>query len=253
MNPRLVGIAFRPAIRRAARAALIGRSRKRHSLGVGRFTRADVNEVLKETWGVYDRLSPEVPREAKVGSQMNVLLSCLTVACLEVLMARGTEREYAIELIGDVAWKVYERWGRIPIALARLRTPNPRDRMRLSVNMFLRFPFSPPGYRFERLPSDEGIALDMIRCPVAEYMRGQSASDLCVGTWCNLDFALAEMWGGWLERSDTLAAGCRSCNFHFKANTRNSDKRSAGGATPNPSLQPTGYGVPPPPAAELKR
>jgi ubiquinone biosynthesis protein len=151
---------------------------------------------------------------------MNMLLSCVTLACFRVFMATGIEREYAIELIGDMAWIIYEKWGRFPILIARLLTRDPREQLRMSVNMFLRFPFTPPGYVFERLPSSDGISLDMLRCPVAEYFHKQDASDLCVGTWCNLDFALAEMWGGWLERTETLAVGCARCDFRFRANAR---------------------------------
>jgi hypothetical protein len=62
--------------------------------------------------------------------------------------------------------------------------------------MFLRFPFNAPGYRFEKLPDKTATALNMLRCPVADYFRERSAADLCVGSWCNLDYALAEMWGG---------------------------------------------------------
>jgi hypothetical protein len=46
----------------------------------------------------------------------------------------------------------------------------------------------------------------MQRCPVAEYLGSRGAADLCAGSWCNLDYALAEMWGGTLERSGTLVA-----------------------------------------------
>ncbi|MBL6748913.1 MAG: L-2-amino-thiazoline-4-carboxylic acid hydrolase [Nevskia sp.] len=56
----------------------------------------------------------------------------------------------------------------------------------------------------------------MLHCPIADYFESQGASDLCVGTWCNLDFALAEMWGGRLERHETLSAGCARCDFRFK-------------------------------------
>jgi len=40
-------------------------------------------------------------------------------------------------------------------------------------------------------------------------------------SWCNLDFALVEMWGGKLERSETLASGCNRCDFRFKVDSRN--------------------------------
>jgi len=220
MNTTLLKLIYRPVTRQAAHASLVGRSRDRHSPDKGRFTRAEVDNILKQVWQTYDQLAPFVPQEPKLGNQMNMLLSCVTLACFRVFMATGTEREYAIELIGDMAWKVYEKWGRFPILIARLLTRDPRKQLRMSVNMFLRFPFTPPGYVFERLPSSDGISLDMLRCPVAEYFHKQDASDLCVGTWCNLDFALAEMWGGWLERTETLAAGSTRCDFCFKANAR---------------------------------
>lgn len=220
MNITLLKLFYRPVTRQAARASLVGRSRDRYSPEKGRFTRADADNILKQAWQTYDQLAPFVPQEPKPGNQMNMLLSCVTLACFRVLMATGTEKAYAIELIGDMAWKVYEKWGRFPILIARLLARDPREQLRMSVNMFLRFPFTPPGYVFERLPSTYGISLDMLRCPVAEYFHKQDASDLCIGTWCNLDFALAEMWGGWLERTETLAAGCARCDFRFRANAR---------------------------------
>lgn len=219
MNPSLIKTIYRPVTRQAALEGLVGRNRNRHEPNKGRFTRTEVDDILKQAWQTYDQFAPLVPREPKFGNRMNMLLACVTLACFRVLMAIGVEREYAVELIGDMAWKVYERWGRLPILAARLLTRDPRERLRMSVNMFSRFPFTPPGYLFERLPSNDGIALDMLRCPVAEYFRKQDASDLCMGTWCNLDFALAEMWGGRLERTETLAAGCARCDFRFKANT----------------------------------
>lgn len=220
MNTTLLKLIYRPVTRQAARAGLLGRSRDRHNPDKGRFAPAEVDNILKKVWQTYDQLAPFVPQEPKLGNRMNMLLSCVTLACFRVLLATGTVREYAIELIGDTAWKVYEKWGRLPILIARLSTRDPREQLRMSVNMFLRFPFTPPGYVFERLPSSDGISLDMLRCPVAEYFHKQDASDLCIGTWCNLDFALAEMWGGWLERAETLAAGCARCDFRFKANAR---------------------------------
>jgi hypothetical protein len=217
MKPGLVKTIYRRSVRRAAHRALVGRLRDRERQDEGRFTRADVDELLKQTWVAYDQIAPEVPHEPKIGNRVNMLLAAMTLAFLQVLIASGRGRAYAIELVGDVAWKVYERWGRIPLVVARLRSRDPRERMRISVDMFLRFPFTPPGYLFNRLPSEEGISLDMLRCPVADYLRREEASDLCIGTWCNLDFPLAEMWGGRLERTKTLAAGCERCDFRFKA------------------------------------
>jgi len=66
--------------------------------------------------------------------------------------------------------------------------------------MFLRFPFNPPGYLRQDQPEPQGRALDILRCPVAEYLAAHGAADLAAGSWCNLDFPLARMWGGTLQR-----------------------------------------------------
>ena len=57
----------------------------------------------------------------------------------------------------------------------------------------------------------------MLRCPVAEYLAAHDASDRTVATWCNLDFPLARMWGGELERHSTLAGGANRCDLRFRA------------------------------------
>lgn len=208
---------FQPVIRTAAISGLAGRARDRSQPSRGRFTRAEVHGLLAQVWKKYDLLSRAVPRQSALGNQMNLYLSCVTLSCLQTLLEHGVERSYALSLIGDMAWRVYEKWGAVPFLFARLLKRGPRERMRYAVNAFLRFPFSPPGYLLDRLPSDDGISFNIKKCIVAEYFRSQQAEDLCVGTWCNLDFALAEMWGGWLERTQTLAGGAPHCDFRFKA------------------------------------
>jgi L-2-amino-thiazoline-4-carboxylic acid hydrolase len=220
MNPALLKLVYCHSVGRSARAALIGRSRSRNNSESGRFTTADVSNILDRVWAGYDELAGTVPRAPTVGSRMNLLLACMTYSCFRTLLSMDVERPYAVELIGDIAWNLYEKWGRLPRAIARLWRRDPREQLRLCVNLFLRFPFGPPGYRFNRLPSSQGVSFDITHCPVASYLKKRDAADLCVGTWCNLDFALAEMWGGRLERGETLAAGRARCDFRFKVGAR---------------------------------
>ncbi len=207
---------YQPVITRAARLVFVGKSRSRSRHEHGRFTVREVNELVRAAWKRLDQIVPNLPKEPTLGSRMNVMLACLSLSMLEVLVERGTERPYAIELISDAAWRVYQIWAIVPKFFARLLARNAGKRMGMCVNAFLRFPFNPPGYRFERLPSDCGIAFNILTCPVASYLQKQNAADLCTGSWCNLDFALAEMWGGKLERTGTLAEGRVHCDFHFK-------------------------------------
>lgn len=210
-----VHLLFRPTVRWAAHQVLPGRNRSRRQPERGRFTHADVDSILVETWHRYVELAPAAPEEPTLGSRMNVHLAVLSLACFQTLRAHGAEQPYAIELFADMAWAIYAQWGRIPDSVARLLAQTPLQRLRLDVAAFLRFPFNPPGYAIERLADGEGVAFNVRRCPIAEYFQAHGAADLCVASWCNLDYALAEMWGGHLERSGTLANGDAFCDFRF--------------------------------------
>jgi hypothetical protein len=215
----IVKLVYWPIVHWAAHRAMGGRNRTRHEPEKGRFTRVEVNRFLDQAWLRYDRDEPGLPWEPTVGSRMNVRLACLTNAMMRALLVQGVERDYAIELIGDVAWRIYDKWATIPGFITRLLSRDPAERLRNNVNIFLRFPFNPPGYVFERLPGRDHIGVDMRRCPVADYFRTHDAADLCAGSWCNLDYALAEKWGGKFVRTRTLVRGDDRCDFRFLPTT----------------------------------
>jgi hypothetical protein len=205
-----------PFARMAARAAIMGRNRSRSDPTAGRFTRSEVTRIVDVAFSRFERHVPELPSEPTVGSRQNVTLAALTLSFLEALEEFGIERCYAIELTGDTCWRFYRQWGQGTRAATRLVTRDPVRRLRLSVNAFLTFPFGRPGYRFDDLVQDDGRSLDMVRCPVADYLGSRGAADLCAGSWCNLDYALAEMWGGSLQRDGTLVGGANGCDFRFR-------------------------------------
>jgi hypothetical protein len=206
-----------PFARIAASKAIAGRNRARTDPTAGRFTQREVAGIVRDTFDRFERHVPGLPGEPTIGSRQNVMLAALTLSLLEALERVGVEREYAIELTGDTCWRFYRQWGRITKTITSLVSRDPTQRLRLSVNAFLTYPFGRPGYRFDDVPEDDGRSLDMVRCPVADYLRQRDAADLCAGSWCNLDFALAEMWGGRLQRSTTLVSGAKCCDFRFHA------------------------------------
>ena len=105
-----VKFVYRPLAARAARQALVGRNRAQRSPDRGRFTRADVDTLLKTAWGDYAERVVKLPPEPTVGSRMNVKLACFTMSFFNALLGIGTERAYAIELVADAAWRVYRLW-----------------------------------------------------------------------------------------------------------------------------------------------
>ena len=213
---------YRPLAARAARQALVGRNRARVSPEQGRFTRAEVNDILKAAWVRYDEGVGNLPPEPTVGSRMNVRLACFTMSFFEALMATGIDRAYAIELVADAVWRVYQLWSTIALKLAYL-TPGRKTSLAFAVaspgdgagGVSLSFPFNAPGYVIETVPAQSGTAFDVVRCPVAEYFRKHGAVDLCTASWCNLDYALAEMTHEKLVRTTTLVRGADRCDFRL--------------------------------------
>ena len=213
---------YRPLAARAARQALVGRNRSRQSPDRARFTRADVDSLLKAAWLRYAKEVGKLPSEPTVGSRMNVRLACFTMSFFNALLAINSDRGYAIELVADAAWRVYRLWSTNALGLASL-TPGKTTSLAFDVGnrgdhqgkVSLRFPFNAPGYLIEPVAAQNGTAFDVVRCPIADYFRGQGAVDLCSASWCNLDYALAELTHEKLVRTKTLVRGDDRCDFRL--------------------------------------
>ena len=118
----------------------------------------------------------------------------------------------------DVAWVVYRKMGRFVWLLSRLASKDELERIRMATMIFRRFPFGSPAYRWTEIGAPPGtIAFDCTRCPAAEYFASRNKADLCVKTFCNLDFPLAKEWGGELERTGSIAGGAARCDFRWRA------------------------------------
>jgi hypothetical protein len=162
------------------------------------------------------------PAEPTVGSRMNVRLACFTMTFFNALLAAGAERAYATELVADAAWKIYRLWSKIALALARL-TPGKTTSLAFAVarrdggpgDVSLRCPFNAPGYLIETVADAAGTAFDVVRCPIADYFRGEGAADLCTAAWCNLDYPLAELTHEKLVRTTTIVTGGGRCDFRL--------------------------------------
>jgi hypothetical protein len=64
-----VKLVYRPLAARAARQALVGRNRAQRSPHRGRFSRTDVDTLLKTAWGDYAERVVKLTPEPTVGSR----------------------------------------------------------------------------------------------------------------------------------------------------------------------------------------
>lgn len=208
-------------IRWAAYRAVVGRYLDRHQPHKGRFTRHDLNRVLEQTWRNFEELLPDAHLEEleTLGNRQNVMLGVVTLAMYRAFLAAGVEKEYAIELFSDLGWKFYEKWV-VPLRLiARLVARDPQKQMDTMLRIFLRYPFSRPGYDWKILSQEGPFELDIYRCPVHDYFKriGKEEENIFFKSWCKFDFALAQVMtkGGSYERPHTLSAGNDVCEMKW--------------------------------------
>ena len=177
-----------------------------------------VGEVLKQLWSRYYGIEPTVEVQPTVGAVFTTHVAAATLALHETLLDHGISREELYRLAYDIGWRFYTEMGEPPLLMASALTRDPRKRLRLATDVFRLFPFGPPSYRWKDIPSDRDVvAFDCLKCPVADFFARHDASELCVQTFCRLDFPLAEKWGGRLERTGTIASGAGRCDFRWHA------------------------------------
>ena len=197
----LLKLLLSPAARRALRGSLPSK---------------EVGHILQETWRMYDQLVPRIPKESTRGSRLMLRLAACAVSLYRALLQKSFSAEEASRLVSEAAWLVYAKMALPPRVLATLLTRNPLGRLKIATDFFRWFPFGPPSYRMEDVPAEAGVvAFDVLRCPVAEFFRQEGLPELCVHTFCELDFPLANAWGGSLERTGTLAGGAKRCDFRW--------------------------------------
>ncbi len=178
---------------------------------------ADASAVLDRIWTRAEERWAAVPRQSSLGATFTVHLAAVTAAAYETFVAEGATSETATLTVYDVAWAVYQKMGSAAWSLSALAGGGDADRMRAATVAFRTFPFSAPSYEWKDVASAAGaVGFDCLRCPVAEYFKTQQLSELCVRTWCALDFPLAEkIWHAKLERSGSIAGGASHCDFRW--------------------------------------
>lgn len=180
----------------------------------------DADRVLERTWREYYALEATVPVAPTLGALFTTHLAAATLALHRGLVGEGLAPAQATRLVYDIGWRLYRRMGEPPLLVAGAFSRDPAKRLKIATELFRRFPFGEPGYRWRDVPAEpDVVAFDCLECPVARFFAAHYAAELCVNTWCELDFPLARQWGGRLERTGTLASGAEHCDFRWHAAT----------------------------------
>jgi hypothetical protein len=216
----LIKLWLRWSIKRSAYQVLVGRNRDPAKPSSGRFTRGQVDDLLKSIWDHLDSLLPEanLGRYKTLGNRQNLYMAVATRAAYHSFVEAEISPRYATELISDVAWKVYVAWLPIPRFFARLASRDPQKQMNFILRAFLRYPFSEPGYQRKVWEEPDGLCTNWYLCLPQAYFKEHGTPEEMLffnRTWCTFDWAIAEemVAGGWYERPHTLSAGDDICDM----------------------------------------
>jgi ubiquinone biosynthesis protein len=181
---------------------------------VRRFQAREIERLLATAWRRFQTLEPRLPQEPNLSGKVSVLGAAMLLALMQSLVAADVERGFATRLVAEVSWVAYMRsMGSAGPWLLRKLSPNSRRRVRLAIDIGLNYEFTEPAYHHRRVAVAGGEGFDMLRCPIADYLGAQDASDLCTTAFCGLDYRIFELVGLRLERSGTLGGGADLCDF----------------------------------------
>jgi ubiquinone biosynthesis protein len=187
----------------------------------------EVDDILDATWARYADLAPALPSQETVGARFMVHLSAVTIALYQALLAAGQSKEGATSLIYEMAWSVYTKMGEVPWTIAGFLSQDAYEKVRFATTAFRQFPFSAPSYKWQDVDAaPEVVAFNCLTCPVAEYFRSHHLSELCVDTWCKLDYPLARQWGAELQRTGTIAGGASVCDFRWQVAVQKAEQEA---------------------------
>jgi hypothetical protein len=189
----------------------------------GRFSKGETEALIEDMWQRYSELSPDLPDGISPTGKFLMKTGGASLALFHTLVNHRIEEGEARQIIADVIWSFIGggsplRKGviRLQYKLSRTASRDPVQRLNWCLDPLWRFIFTTPPWEKRNLPSDDGVlALDVIRCPWADYFRSVGQPELGATAFCGADLKLAEIWGFDLKRNGLLVTGAPCCDFRF--------------------------------------
>ena len=179
-------------------------------------------EAVEGVWGRTRELQRELrttrPRHS-FGVNLLLRLFEWDRALYGALLEAGMPGDEAGRLIAEINWAALGPSTALSFSLSRLRSRDPRTRVRWVLDLMFAVVFTAPFRRVVHRARGE-VAFDVTRCPLAEYFAAQGTPELTRHAACSLDYRMAAQWGVTLTRTHTIAEGHAACDFRFIAHPR---------------------------------
>jgi len=171
-------------------------------------------QVWRSTRTWQSRLAPNRPRHS---ASVNLMMRYMEWSCAlyRAVQEHGMSQAEAGALVETIMLDAYQPVPAALFKLSRLRSAKRETRVKWLLGMLTRYFFSSP-FRHRHIPSEAGVAFDVVLCPLADYFKDQGVPELTQHAACNLDYCAARAWGVDLVRSQTIADGAAHCDFRWK-------------------------------------
>lgn len=173
-------------------------------------------QIWLSTRAWQSRLAPDRPRH---NALLNMVMRQMEWNCAlyGALRDHGMSHNEAGAIVETVGSDVYRPLPTTWFQLSRLRSARHVTRVKWLFGLMTRYFFSPPFIHRHLTPkTDEVVAFDVTRCPLADYFADQGVPELTPFAACRLDFAAARAYGVELVRTKTIADGSEYCDFRWK-------------------------------------
>jgi hypothetical protein len=115
-------------------------------------------------------------------------------ALYRAVQEHGMSQTEAATLVETIMWDVFQPVTAALFKLSRLRSAKRETRVKWLLGMMTRYFFTSP-FCHRHLPSEEGMAFDVLVCPLANYFKDQGCPELTEPAAGNLDYRMAHEWG----------------------------------------------------------
>jgi L-2-amino-thiazoline-4-carboxylic acid hydrolase len=208
---------------------LLSRCRRDGMPEHGRFTPREIEQIIfqanlniKELMSFFNDLN-------NLGNYQNEYAGLIDLAIYRALVKGKIDRNYAMNLVGDMQWQgVVNAKGLIPIIdplrkkLHRLTTKDPMAYLGKRIKAVMKYPYGEPGYKIELYMNKNVYCMDIYSCPVFDFYKqfGKEEMTLFRRTWCTFDYTSAEhiVDGGKYLRKHTLSDGDKVCDMRWFVN-----------------------------------
>lgn len=170
----------------------------------------------------------ELDRLPSFGNRLMVEFAVYTAACDRLLRQSDIHPPDARAALADLGWHIYRRMLLLASLPFRLSTRDPARRIRLTIQLLLRFPFDAqgaPGYEVETRVENDRILTYFKNCPPQSYIRRLSAEtndpdaleafreSWCLYDWPGADVIAGDGVRGHYRRTQTLSHGDPVCDM----------------------------------------